>query len=270
MEQKTSGIFCEKRGRGARKILLVHGFGASRKSYYDIAPLLEDRYELLLIDLVGWGDSPAPEGWEFKPQEQAGAVYEFIKENNLSGITVIGHSYGGMITLLLLLKLEETKEQSLVKNAVLIDPASYMQGFPFFVKAPRMPLLKTLMNLIPVKTQVKYTLGRLIYDKSRITDERIERYACFHGSRKQKGTVAKSARNIIPDNRELLENRIKTISARTLIIRGDRDIIIPRSNIERLNRELKNSKLVILENAGHMPHEEKPEETCRAITEFIQ
>lgn len=271
MRSDNSDIFYEKRGNGKQKMLLIHGYGATRMSFYDIAPFLENQYELYLIDLIGFGDSRAPFGWEYKPQNQAEAVYRFIKKNELTDITVVGHSYGGMVVLLLLQKIEKAKEYFLIRNAVLIDPAAYPQRFPFFVQIPKIPIVNTIfLSLIPARKQAQYTLKRLFYDDKKVTDERIERYASYYRKGTHRKAIIESAKNMIPKNIDQLEEDIKTISIRTLIIWGSKDPVIPKSNIDRLHKELKNSNLMVIEDAGHIPHEEKPEETYNAFIEFIR
>ena len=60
------------------------------------------------------------------------------------------------------------------------------------------------------------------------------------------------------------------VKAKTLIIWGANDRITHVSSVEEFERGLHNSQKVIIDNCGHVPYLEKPEETKRAITKFMR
>ena len=62
---------------------------------------------------------------------------------------------------------------------------------------------------------------------------------------------------------------VSEIKIPTLIIWGEADRHNPPSNAHTLNNMIKNSRLVILPEAGHYVHEEKPEKVINAIKEFL-
>ena len=65
-------------------------------------------------------------------------------------------------------------------------------------------------------------------------------------------------------------NRIKDIQQPTLILFGEKDQLINSDNAYLFQKDIKNSKVVILKNVGHVPMEEAPNETTQIIKEFIQ
>ena len=58
------------------------------------------------------------------------------------------------------------------------------------------------------------------------------------------------------------------ITARTLIIVGDKDFLCSVESAENMNRAITHSKLVVLKNAGHLGHFETPDAFTQAVTEF--
>jgi pimeloyl-ACP methyl ester carboxylesterase len=62
--------------------------------------------------------------------------------------------------------------------------------------------------------------------------------------------------------------RLKDLNVPTLIVWGEHDTWISPTNAPKLNQDIAGSKLVMIENAGHVPHEEKPEEFNRLVIEF--
>lgn len=65
------------------------------------------------------------------------------------------------------------------------------------------------------------------------------------------------------------EGELKYISAKTLVIHGDRDIAVPPKNAELLAKNIPNSKLVIIEGGAHFSIIEKYEEFNNAVMDFI-
>ena len=54
-----------------------------------------------------------------------------------------------------------------------------------------------------------------------------------------------------------------------LIIHGERDLLVPLSNSRRLARAMPTASLLELPDCGHCPHEEKPDEVCDAVCDFV-
>ncbi len=269
LENNKQNIFYEKIGSGRNKILLIHGYGASRKSYYDIVPLFGDSFELYLIDLVGFGASKPNINFEYTSQNQARAVYDFIIENKLNRLCVIGHSYGGSVAIILQQLFQESN-LNVLNKLILLDPAAYPQEFPFFIDLPRTPILnRFFMWIAPADFQARFVLERIFWDASKVTDERVERYAEYYSQDYNKEALIGTAKNIIPKNFNEIKEKIKKIETPTLIIWGTKDRVIPKVNIIRLHNELLNSKLVFIEDVGHVVHEEKPVETYNEIIEFL-
>lgn len=55
-----------------------------------------------------------------------------------------------------------------------------------------------------------------------------------------------------------------------LIIHGDNDRVVPVANSRKLAECLPGSRLVVMKNCGHVPHEEKPDEFSSIVAEFLQ
>jgi pimeloyl-ACP methyl ester carboxylesterase len=55
-----------------------------------------------------------------------------------------------------------------------------------------------------------------------------------------------------------------------LVITGDTDKIVPTENSIQLAGELPNAALVVIPQAGHVPHEEQPDLFMQAVDEFLR
>jgi pimeloyl-ACP methyl ester carboxylesterase len=66
-----------------------------------------------------------------------------------------------------------------------------------------------------------------------------------------------------------LTSNLKDFSMLILVITGDDDRIVPTANSIKLAGVIPNSKLVVIQNAGHVPHEEQPALFVQTVDEFI-
>ena len=86
-------------GSGA-PLVLLHGIGLSRRSWNPVIAPLADRYDVIAIDLPGFGDSgPAPDGVEPTPEWLAGAVAGLLDELGIGAAHLVGNSLGGWVAL---------------------------------------------------------------------------------------------------------------------------------------------------------------------------
>lgn len=76
-------------------VMLLHGVGGNLAHWGRVAPLLQDRYRLVAIDLPSHGASTAPAVYSF--DHDLGAVDEVRQRLGLSRPALVGHSYGGML-----------------------------------------------------------------------------------------------------------------------------------------------------------------------------
>jgi len=66
-----------------------------------------------------------------------------------------------------------------------------------------------------------------------------------------------------------LKNELDQFALPILVITGDNDQIVPTDDSIRLSNALLNASLVVIKNAGHVPHEEQPRDFIIAIQEFL-
>jgi pimeloyl-ACP methyl ester carboxylesterase len=56
----------------------------------------------------------------------------------------------------------------------------------------------------------------------------------------------------------------------TLLIWGSQDRMVELSSAERLKGHFHHAKLAVMQGAGHIPYEERPEEFCRIVLDFLR
>ena len=266
--KSATGLHYEVCGSGD-PILAIHGLGASNYTWRKLKGRLPD-HKLILIDLKGHGESVKPRDTNYSIPDQAELVLQFIREHDLKNLTLMGNSYGGAVSLMVAIRLCEEEPERLAK-LILICSGGYNQDLPWHLKLIRTPVLGWLaIHLLPASANTLTVLRYSYYKKRLINWKQCKAYArpiCSPGGRHALVQVAKQA---VPENFEELIAQYPRITVPTLLIWGRYDRVIPLSIGERLNRDIPNSKLVVLDNVGHVPQEEKPEETIAVIKTFLE
>ncbi|MFN3411627.1 MAG: alpha/beta fold hydrolase, partial [Exilispira sp.] len=88
-----------RKGNG-KKVLLLHGWGVDSTIYLTVFQYLSKSYDTIAVDFPGFGKSPIPAA-DWGIYEYADIIYWFIKYNNFYPCSIIGHSFGGRIAIIL-------------------------------------------------------------------------------------------------------------------------------------------------------------------------
>jgi len=262
----SAGLYYEVYGQGD-PILCLHGLGASLFSWRHVISPLAKNHKVILVDFKGSGKSPKPRDSTYSIMEKVEDIYRLILELDLSNLTLVGNSLGGGIALLLAVRLIEEHPGRLSK-LVLIDSAADKRFIPWHLKLLRSFLGPPMIYLAPSGLAARLTLRYCYYDRSKIEKDQVKAYA---GPMKRGGRHAllQTARRCVPENADELLGRLREITVPTLIIWGRQDKVFPLEVGELLKRAIPNSTLEVLDDCGHVPQEERPEETIELISRFL-
>lgn len=250
-------------------VLLIHGFGASSYSWRHIIAPLARKYRVITIDLKGFGESPKPRDDLYSVYEQARLVRNFILENNLQNIHIIGHSYGGGVALVTSVYLAAS-HPNLQNSLILIDSIAYPQELPDFVEVLATPVLGPLMiYTIPNTIQVKSLLKKVYFNDALIPQSAIDHYAGNLGKSNAKYATLTTARQMLPTDLQQFSGNYANLTIPTLIVWSKEDEIVPLAIGERLHADLPNSQLVVLDDVGHAVQEEKPSLLLPYLQQFL-
>jgi pimeloyl-ACP methyl ester carboxylesterase len=207
---------------------------------------------------------------EYALADQATLIHRFILRLGLTNLTIVGNSFGGGVALLTALSLED-EEPDRLRALVLIDSVAYPQRLPTFMKLLRTPVLGRLgLALLPSQFLARHVLELAYHDDSEITQATVEAYAEPLKTYDGRHAVLETAKRIIPPDLEELTARYATLEVPTLLVWGRQDELVPLWVGRRLHRALPNSRLVVVEDSGHLPHEEKPAEVAGAMLSFFK
>ena len=259
----------ERHGLGS-PLVFLHGFGASRFTFRAWEDDLARAHELHLIDLFGCGTAPLPADGRYGPVEQAEAVTRYLCESDLRGVTLIGHSLGGGVALLVAHRLHELGQADRLVGLVSMAGPAYAQAIPRYIALARMPLFGAmLLRVVGPSRVVRAVLRSIFFDPDCVTDVQVEGYAAPMRDPSTRRALIATARQIVPDDLDDLVATFGDIGTPTLLLWGRHDHVIPLWVGKRLAHEIQRAQLVVLERCGHAPPEECPQESLAAVQKFL-
>jgi pimeloyl-ACP methyl ester carboxylesterase len=266
-----TSIYYEVEGEGNRVLIFLHGFANDLSVWASVRKLVpKDKVRMYFLDLKGFGRSSKPERSNYSLLEHADIILRFLEHYKIADATLIGHSYGGGISLLAVLQSLTRTGQRVVNKLVIIDGLCFKQEFPLYASLMKTPLAgAAIWDIIPSTLKARFILEKTFYDKSKITDELIAMHARAYSLPKVNNTIASSLNQIVPPNYEILVGRYKDIDIPTLIVWGQQDRFIPVSRGIELHATIKSSQLELIKNCGHAPHEERPLEMFEHLSNFL-
>ena len=136
-----------RQGSG-KPILLVHGLGATWRSWEPILPGLQAQREVIAVDLPGFGETPPLPG-EVSIATLADALTSFLREQHLLDVDTVGSSMGARLVL-------ELVRRAVGGTAVALDPGGFWSPgerrfFGLSVRAS-IGLVRRLQPILPVLT----------------------------------------------------------------------------------------------------------------------
>ena len=262
-------LYYQEEGKGS-PLLLIHGFGASTYTWRHIVPELARNHRVIAVDLKGFGQSDKPLDDRYSVFDQADLLAQLIVDKNLRNLTLVGHSFGGGVALLLALR-TDPRIEGRISKLVLLDTIAYPQNVPVFFRLLDVPVVSQLgFGMVPPEVQTRVALRIAYFDNSKIDPDEVETYAAPLKTAAGKHAIIHSARQIVPDGLAELSERYGSIKLPTLILWCDHDRVVPLGIGLKLRRTLPNSTFRLVEDCGHMPQEEQPETTLKLIQAFLR
>ncbi len=249
-------------------ILCLHGLGANSYSWRHFIEPFSKNNKLILVDFRGCGESPKPTDKNYSAKTHAEDIYNLIIEEDLKNLTIVGNSFGGGIGLMLAIRLSKEAPERLAK-LILIDAGAYKQFMPRYLKLLRTFVGPAMTRALPAKAAARFVLTASYYDRKKISNEQVVAYARPFSSREARHALLETTRQMVPSDIDETIGKLGEITVPTLVLSGRQDRVVPLAAAELLHRAIPNSTLEVLEQCGHIPQEEKPEETIARISRFL-
>lgn len=231
-------------GRG-RPLLVLHGWGSSAQVMLPLAQNLAHLRTCYIIDFPGFGKSPAPaKAWDI--DNYADALWSMILDLDLNYPDILAHSFGGRV----ILKLSARTETKNKIGKILITGGAGMKprrSMKYYFKKYLAKTLKLPFQILPGTLRDK--------GLSALRGTKIWKSLGSSDYRTLQGVMREI---FVKTVTEYLESSLPKIDNEILLLWGKNDDTTPLYQAERMDKYLKNSALVTIENAGHYAFLDQP------------
>lgn len=262
MEVSGMRVHYTDEGKG-EAVLLLHGTGASLHTWQAWVEVLKKNFRVIRLDLPGFGlTGPAPDR-NYRVDNYVKFLRQFLAVLKIKQVSIAGNSLGGQIAWHYTAAYPDD-----VNKLILIDSAGLprLNEIPMPIRLARMPVVGALARYISPRFLVRNSLWEVYFDRSKVTEELIDRYYTLALREGNRQAFIDRAMQLEEDTGAGLER----IGIPTLILWGRYDQWIPLEQAENFRKKLPWSQVVIYDNAGHVPHEEIPEQSVADAVKFLQ
>jgi pimeloyl-ACP methyl ester carboxylesterase len=250
------------RGGTGEPLVLIHGIGHTWRGWRPMLPRLEERFEVLAMDLPGFGRSaPFPPGHDSTPEALADAVEDEMARAGFDRAHIAGNSLGGWIAL-------ELARRGRAETVTALSPAGLQHARERnwgvgVLRALRWscrnaPAPEPLVRNPVVRTLLGGSLSTRGWRKD--PDCMIEETELFAACPGFDATL--------PHTFHAQPRGLTTLEVPVLILWGTLDIVLLPRQGRRFERLIPGAELRYLKGIGHVPMSDAPEELCDAIAEF--
>lgn len=265
-----------------KTIMLLHGKNFNGAYWEKTAKDLSDKgFRVIIPDQIGFGKSSKPQSYQFSFAQLASNTKAILDDLKIDKIIVLGHSMGGMVATRFTLMYPETVEKLILENPIGLEDYKALAKYQTVDEAYQSELKNT------AETYKNYQL-KFYYDNKWKGEYQpwLDLIAgwTLHKDYPQVAWNAALTSDIIFNQPVVYE--FKNIKTPTLLIIGTRDrtaIGKDRAPKEiqptmgqyqelgkKTQQQIAGSKLVELENVGHLPHIEVYDKFWNALYDFIK
>ncbi|SCL36613.1 Pimeloyl-ACP methyl ester carboxylesterase [Micromonospora nigra] len=249
-------------------VVMLHGIGRTLRDFTEQHELLADRYRVHSVDLPGYGGSLPPAG-RCTLEALGGFVGRYLDAVGVEApVHLVGNSLGGAVAMRV-----AVADPARVASLALVNSAGFGREVTIALRLLALRPLGRLM-LRPTRFAARRAELSLFCDPSFATAERIA-YALEVARRPYAARVMlETARDLgtfrgVGDRwREELLAGVERLDVPTLVVWGDRDLILPALHLDAARDRLPRARTHLFRGCGHMPQIECAQEFSDLLAGF--
>jgi pimeloyl-ACP methyl ester carboxylesterase len=252
------------KGKG-ETLIFIHSYLWDKNMWEPQIEFLKEHYQCISIDLPGHGQSDIlDDKEEITLKDLAREITKFIDELKIEKYTYIGLSVGGMLAPYMY---EYHKEK--IKKIVIMD--SYVGAEPEENKKIYFSMLNMIDTIKKVPENMAEKIAEMFFSPI-ISKKRTELYEILYNNIlsipfERINTIVKIGKTIF-DRKDTMET-LKSIDIPVVFITGEYDIPRPFEETKKMANYVKNSKVFLVENAGHISNLENSDRVNKIFKEIL-
>jgi pimeloyl-ACP methyl ester carboxylesterase len=227
-------------------VVVLHGWGGRIESMAPVIQCLAPAFNVLALDLPGFGESDVPVGAWGTP-DYAAYVRDVMREVGIERAAFVGHSFGAKTSLYL-----AATHDGLVDKIVVAGSSGLRTPPSPAARAKRLAsrVAKLAANLGPPGRALRDTIYRRVASQD------------YRDAGPMRSVLVK----VVNEDLSALLPRVRIP---TLLVWGTKDDAVPVAHARRMERLIPNAGLVLFEGAGHFAYLDDPQRFCRIVRHFL-
>ncbi len=252
-------------------ILLLHGLGATKASFFETAAALSRAHRVHAVDLPGFGSSSKPTFAAYDAGYFADAVLGVMDALEIERAHLVGNSLGGRVAIEVGLR----RPERIGAIGLLCPAVAFLRrGYHPIVR-----LLRPELGVLPhrfARGTVANQFWGLFADRDQVdpsvADVVVEEFQRIYGSAGARLAFLSAARNVYlerPFGREGFYPRLAGLQPPALFVWGSHDKLIPSAFSRHVSEWLPGAEQIVLDACGHVPQVERPAQTNGLLQRFF-
>jgi pimeloyl-ACP methyl ester carboxylesterase len=245
-----------KAGSSKKRLILIHGLGASAERWDQVMPNLSRHFTVYVPDLIGFGLSDKP-NVDYTTEFFANFIKSFLGEIGIEKSTVMGSSLGGQIAIEY-----AAQNQEVVDRLVLVSPSGAMKQ-----STPALDAY-VMAALYPDPVSAKNAFTMMTGNDKHVSDQTIDGFV--QRMRLPNAKFAFMSTLLGLKNAPEITTRLELLYVPTLIVWGSLDPVIPVKYAEYFVKNIRDCRFYQMENCGHTPYVEDPKRFSEIVLDFLK
>jgi pimeloyl-ACP methyl ester carboxylesterase len=252
-------------------VLLLHGLGGTRASFFETAGALSKDHTVHVPDLPGFGSSSKPTTGAYDSAWFAEIMLGLLDELGVARTHLVGNSMGGRVAI----EMGLTAPQRIRSLALLCPAVAFVRrGFHPIVR-----VLRPEFGMLPhrfSRSTVEKQFWSLFSDRDLVdpdtADVAVDEFQRIYASAGARYAFLSSARNIYlekPFGRGGFYPRLAELEPPALFVWTTGDKLIPAAFRSHVTEWLPSAEQITLQSCGHVPQVERPEQTNGLVARFL-
>ncbi len=271
-DYKSYPIFYRLSKSSDEVTLCLHGFPTASHDYHKIWDALAEQYAVLSFDMIGYGFSAKPLGFDYTTSNQTDVLQALLEHLKIRKVHILAHDYGNTITQELLARAEENRLKFSIETICMLNGALFPETHrPILAQKILISPVGFLFGRLISDARFKASLASIFGGQTQPTAEELNEFLQvfkFNDGRR-------IAHKLIRYMTERQTNRTRWVGALQRMeipfrfINGLADKVSGKHLVERFRFVVPHQKDIIeLEGIGHFPHFETPAVVLEKYFEF--
>jgi pimeloyl-ACP methyl ester carboxylesterase len=251
-------------GRG-ETVLLVHGTLTSSVIWREVVPHLAGRRQVVVVDLLGCGDSTNPTRLSLSAKAQADYLAELVQWLGIGPVHLVGHEVGGAVGQVL-----AVRHPKLLRSLTLVNSVAGELWPVRPITALRVPIARQLFLSMCDAGFGDWLVRSALFHRERATPALMRALRDPLQTLTGRRAAVHFARCLDSSDLTSIASDVGRLTLPVTIVWGSADRYLPRETPERLLASFPGARLHRIETAGHLVPIDEPERLAQILLDGAQ